>query len=156
MSTTRRSLAKAAAGAVAATAILQTLPAGAQSGDEAAIKANIETFRAAMLAKDTAKLGELVADGLNYGHSAGVVENKEEFLKAVAARKAVMKALKYSDIKVQVNGGVAVARHIWESESELDGKQSQTRIGVFQVWQKQADGKWKIYGRQAHIFPPKA
>ena len=54
-----------------------------------------------------------------------------------------------------MNGNLAIARHIWESENELDGKTTQTRIGVIQVWQKGADGKWKIYARQAHIFPPK-
>ena len=141
----------------AATAAIPALGIGPAlaNGDEEAIKANIEAFRVAMIAKDTAKLGELVADGLNYGHSAGVIENKAEFLAAVAARKAVIKSLKYPDIKVQVNGSSAVARHIWESENELDGKTTLTRIGVMQVWQKGADGKWKIYGRQAHIFPPK-
>ncbi len=154
MKLTRRHLALAAAGA-ALVPIVASAPVLANAADEAAITANIETFRAAMFAKDTAKLGDLVADGLNYGHSAGVVENKAQFLAAVAARKATMKALKYSDIKVQVNGTSAVARHIWESENELDGKTTQTRIGVFQVWQKAADGKWKIYARQAHIFPPK-
>lgn len=153
MTISRRMLTLAAGAAVLST--LGIGPVVANGPDEAAITANIETFRAAMFAKDTAKLGDLVADGLNYGHSAGVVENKAQFLKAVSERKATMKALKYSDIKVQVNGTSAVARHIWESESELDGKTTNTRIGVFQVWLKGADGKWKIYGRQAHIFPPK-
>ncbi len=150
----RRHLGLAAAGAA-----LAPLVAGAPAlanGDEAAIKANIETFRTAMIAKDTKKLAELVSDDLSYGHSAGVIENKAQFLKAVDERKATVKKLEYPDIKIQVNGSSAIARHIWESENELNGKTTQTRIGVIQVWQKGADGKWKIYARQAHIFPPKA
>lgn len=153
MKLSRRHLGLAAAGAALAPVVASTVAHA--NGDEAAIKANIEAFRAAMFAKDTKALAELVSDDLNYGHSAGVIENKAEFLKAVDNRKATMKKLEYSDIKIQVNGNSAVARHIWESENELDGKTTQTRIGVFQVWQKGADGKWKIYGRQAHIFPPK-
>lgn len=153
MTLSRRYLGLVAGAALAA--IAASVPAMAQQADEAAITANIEKFRVAMIAKDTKTLAGLVADGLNYGHSAGVIENKEQFLKAVEGRKATVKSLKYPDIKVQVNGNTAVARHIWESENELDGKTTQTRIGVMQVWLKGADGAWKIYGRQAHIFPPK-
>ena len=154
MKLTRRHIALAAAGAVLAP-VVAAAPALAQAADEAAITANIEAFRAAFFAKDTAKLTDLVADTVSYGHSAGVIENKAQFLKAVAERKTVMKSLKFPDAKIQVNGSSAIVRHIWESESELDGKTTQTRIGVIQVWQKQADGKWMIYARQAHIFPPK-
>ncbi len=153
MKLSRRHLGLAAAGAALAPVVASSVALA--NGDEAAIKANIEAFRKAMFAKDTKALAELVSEDLNYGHSAGKIENKGEFLKAVADNKAVPKKLEYSDIRVQVNGNSAVARHIWESENELDGKTTQTRIGVFQVWQKGADGKWKIYGRQAHIFPPK-
>lgn len=153
MKLSRRHLGLAAAGAALAPVIAGT-PALA-NGDEVAIKANIEAFRAAMFARDTKKLAELVSEDLNYGHSAGRIENKAEFLKAVTDNKSKPKKLEFPDIKVQVNGNSAVARHIWDSENELDGKVTQTRIGVFQVWQKSADGKWKIYGRQAHIFPPK-
>lgn len=153
MKLSRRHLGLAAAGAALAPVVASSVALA--NGDEAAIKANIETFRKSMFDKDTKALAELVSDDLNYGHSAGVIENKEQFLKAVDARKATMKKLEYSDIKVQVNGSSAIARHIWESENELDGKTTQTRIGVIQVWQKGTDGKWKIYARQAHIFPPK-
>lgn len=151
--TTRRSLAKVAAGAIAAAAVARTLPAAAQSGDAATITAHIETFRAAFLGKDTGKLAGLVTETLNYGHSGGVIEDKAAFLKAVTDRKAMMKSLKYSDVAVQVNGNSAVARHIWESESEADGKTTQTKVGVMQVWQKQADGTWLIYARQAFRLP---
>lgn len=153
MTLSRRNLGFAAAGAALAP-MLASAPALA-NGDEAVIKANIEAFRAAMFVRDTKKLAELVSDDVNYGHSAGRIENKAAFLKAVAENKSKAKKLEYSDIKIQVNGNSAVARHIWESENELDGKTTQTRIGIFQVWLKGADGKWKIYGRQAHIFPPK-
>lgn len=149
MALTRRELSRAAAAAMLAAGGLTAGPALAQAGDEAAIAANIEAFRVAYLAKDMAKLNDLLADTLNYGHSAGRIENKAEFGAALQASKAVLKALNYSDVKVQVNGGSAVARHTWESESELDGKTTQTKIGVMQVWQKQADGKWKLYARQA-------
>ena len=51
-----------------------------------------------------------------------------------------------------VAGNAAIARHIWLSESELDGKATTTRIGVLQVWQKQ-DGDWKLLARQGFSLP---
>jgi uncharacterized protein (TIGR02246 family) len=153
---TRRQLALAtAATGLAAAPIAISGGALAAGEDEAAIRANIETFRKATIAKDTKTLGDLVAESLSYGHSAGRIENKQQFLANLAANKAVTKVLNYPDIVVQVNGPSAIVRHIWESESELDGKTNKIRIGVMQVWQKGADGKWRIYARQAHIFPPK-
>jgi hypothetical protein len=38
---------------------------------------------------------------------------------------------------------------------ELDGKVTNTKIGVMQVWQKQNDG-WKLLARSSHKLPDKA
>jgi hypothetical protein len=46
----------------------------------------------------------------------------------------------------------AIARHIYLGESELDGKQSTTRIGALQLWQKQ-DAGWKLVARQGFRLP---
>jgi len=46
-------------------------------------------------------------------------------------------------------------RHLWVSESELDGKVTNTKIGVLQVWQKQ-DGGWKLLARASWRLPPPA
>jgi cation diffusion facilitator CzcD-associated flavoprotein CzcO len=39
-----------------------------------------------------------------------------------------------------------IVRHLYVSESELDGKTTNTKIGVLQVWQKQ-DASWKLLAR---------
>ena len=147
----RRGLALAAAGAALAP-LMVVGPAGAQSPDEAALTAIIEDLRLGLLNKDKAKLEAVSADNMSYGHSAGRIENKKEFVDAVMARKAVVKSLKFTEPKNAITGNSAIARHFYESESEEDGKVSAIKIGVLQVWQKQ-DGKWKLYARQAHILP---
>jgi ketosteroid isomerase-like protein len=48
-----------------------------------------------------------------------------------------------------VVGNNAVARHLYVSESEMDGKPNSVKIGVLQVWQKQ-DGNWKLLARQGY------
>jgi len=149
MHTDRRTLGRLAV-LVTAAAALGHSNAVAQSPEEKVLAANLEAFREAYLKLDLAKLATLVGDNLNYGHSSGKIENKQQFLDGAKARKGVMKSLKFSDVKTAVAGTSAVVRHIWESETELDGKTSPTKIGVLQVWQKAKDGKWRIYARQAY------
>lgn len=142
---TRRHLATVAAAAVATAALAPSVALA--NGDEDAIKANIEAFRKANLAQDKGVFEGLLSDKLVYGHSDGRLESKAEFIAAVLARKGKLKELKFPDIKVRVSGSNATVRHNWESETELEGKTTVTKIDVTQVWQKQADGKWLLASR---------
>ena len=46
-------------------------------------------------------------------------------------------------------GDAAIARHLYESECETDGKTNNVRIGTLEVWQKQG-GNWKLLARQGY------
>ena len=70
----------------------------------------------------------------------------------VMTRKQTVKSLTFPELKVSVVGNAAIARHIYLSDSELDGKGTTTRIGALQVWQKQ-DGGWKLLARQGFRLP---
>jgi ketosteroid isomerase-like protein len=70
----------------------------------------------------------------------------------VMTRKQIVKSLAFPELKVAVVGNAAIARHIYLSESERDGKATTTRIGALQVWQKQ-DGGWKLLARQGFRLP---
>ena len=61
-------------------------------------------------------------------------------------RKAVYESLEFPELTVSIVGNNAIVRHLWVSESELDGKVTNTKIGVLQVWQKQ-DSSWKLLAR---------
>jgi len=56
---------------------------------------------------------------------------------------------------VQVVGNTAIVRHLWVSQTELEGKVTDTKIGVMQVWQKQ-DGSWKLRARASYRLPQQA
>ncbi len=150
MQISRRTIGAFAAAAAVALTAGQT--AVAQSADEKALSDTIEDLRLGLMNKDKAKLEAVTSDNMSYGHSAGKIENKKEFVDAVMARKAVVKSLKFTDPRNAIHGNTAIARHFYESTSVDDGKESSIKIGVLQVWQKQ-DGKWKLYGRQAHVLP---
>jgi hypothetical protein len=152
MDVSRREVVVASAFALGASGLLLSGSAGAQAGDEAAVGDAVETLRKGQLEADKAKLEQATSAQLSYGHSDGRVETKEQFINAVMTRKQVVKSIAFPELKVAVVGNAAVARHIYLSESERDGKATTTRIGALQVWQKQ-DGAWKLLARQGFRLP---
>jgi len=147
MNVSRRDFAIASALAFGASGLLLSGSAEAQAADEAAVAQSIEALRQGVLQQDKAKLDQVCAAQISYGHSDGRSETKEQFINGVMTRKQVQKSLAFPELKVFVVGNNAVARHIYLGESELDGKQTTTRIGALQVWQKQDSG-WKLLARQ--------
>ena len=149
MHVTRRDLTVAGALALSGPSLFFSSPALAETGDEAAVKQNVEALREALLKADKAQLERLSAEQLSYGHSDGRVQNNAEFIDGVMTRKATVKSINFPDLKIAVAGDAAIARHIYESESETDGKPNSVRIGTLQVWQKQG-GDWKLLARQGY------
>ena len=152
MDVSRRDFAVAGLFALGASGLLLNSSAEAAAGDEAALMQAIETLREGVLKQDKAKLDQVTASQISYGHSDGRVETKEQFINGVMTRKQTVKSLTFPELKVFAAGDVAVARHIYLGESELDGKQTTTRIGALQIWQKQ-DGAWKLLARQGFRLP---
>ncbi len=148
MHVTRRNLAIAGALALGTATVLSSSAVLADASDEA-VKAKVEALRKALLAADRAQLEQLAAEQLSYGHSSGKVQTKPEFVDGVMTRKATVKSLTFPDLSVAVAGDAAIARHLYVSDSETDGKPNHIRIGVLAVWQKQ-DGDWKLLARQAY------
>ncbi len=149
MHVTRRNLAIAGAFALGSASLLRSPAALGDAADEAAVKGNVEALRKALLAADKAELEKLAAEQLSYGHSGGKIQTKAEFVDGVMTRKAVVKSLDFPDLTVAVAGDAAIARHLYVSESETDGKPNSIKIGVLAVWQKQGGG-WKLLARQAY------
>ena len=151
MKLSRRHL--AAAGALALTAPTLIRSAHAQSADETTVKNAVEELRMAWLKQDKAKIDALTAPQLSYSHSDARLEDKTKFIDGTMTRKATFKSLEWPELTVQIVGNNAVVRHLWVSESELDGKVTNTKIGVMQIWQKQ-DGGWKLLARASWKLPP--
>ena len=152
MNLTRRDLAAAGAFALGATTLI--VPVMAATDDEA-VKQAVEALRKAILAQDKAKLETLTAEQLSYSHSDARLEDKAKFIDAIMTRKAVVKSIDFPDLTVAIAGNNAIVRHLWVSESELDGKVTNTKIGVLQVWQKQ-DSAWKLLARASFRLPQPA
>jgi hypothetical protein len=148
MSITRRHLVLAGASALGAVVAGLGSKVAAQTGDEAAVAQAVEVFRKAMLAKDREQFEILCSDQLSYGHSAGRIETKSQFIDAAVSGRSVWKFITLSDQTTQIVGNNGIARHILTGETESEGKTNAIKIGVLMVWLKQ-DARWKLLARQA-------
>ena len=151
MSMKRRHLALAGAAALAAA---QTLPlaAQAQGSDAAAVAAAVDALTKAMLAGDRAGLMAVTHERLSYGHSAGRIENRQQFIDPLVNKTSVFRSITVSDQTIDVVGDDAIVRHVLRGESESGGRVNPVNIGILQVWKKQPDG-WKLLARQAFTRP---
>jgi len=137
------------AAAAVATGVLAALPAGAQSGDQQAVAQAVNALTAAMLKPDRAALEALCAEALNYGHSAGRIETRKEFIDALVNRTSVFRSINLGDQTIGLAGNNAIVRHLLTGETESNGQVAPVRIGVLQVWQKDGNA-WRLLARQAY------
>ena len=153
MNLTRRDLAVAGLFALTTTTLVR--PAMAATGDEEAVRQVVEALRKAILTQDKEMLETLTAEQLSYSHSDARVEDKAKFIDGNMTRKGTIKSIEFPELSVAIVGNNAIVRHLWVSESELDGKVTNTKIGVLQVWQKQDSG-WKLLARASFRLPQSA
>ena len=107
-------------------------------------------FREAYMKKDTAALTTMTHDELLYVHSAGLRENKAEFLKAVAGGVR----FDLTDPVVKVADGVGIIQF----KTDIRGAAAADRpnpLMLMMTWTKSRDG-WKLIGRQAARIPEPA
>ena len=142
----------ALAGAALALSPLAALPTQAQGSDAAAVAAAVEALTKAMLAGDRAGLMAVTHERLSYGHSAGRIENRQQFIDPLANKTSIFRSMNISDQTIDVVGDDAIVRHVLRGESESNGRVNPVNIGILQVWKKQPDG-WKLLARQAFTRP---
>ena len=148
----RRHIARAGAAAVliGTVATSANRPAHAQSADERAVAQAVEALTKAMINVDRARLEALTADQLSYGHSAGRIENKKEFVDYLASRASAFRRIDLSDQTISLVDNEAIVRHLFTGETiNPAGQVTPVRIGVLQVWQKQGSD-WRLLARQAY------
>lgn len=148
MKFTRRFVTVAATLALAVSVSLPGSRSFAQSNEEAAVLAAVDALTKAMLDADHAKLEELVADEVSYGHSSGVIQTKAQFVDSIISKETVYKAISVTEPSTAIAGNNAIVRHKATVDFENAGKAGSAKIGVLQVWIKQ-DGRWKLLARQA-------
>lgn len=121
----------------------------AQSKEEQAVAAAVESLKKAMVDADKAALEDITLDVLTYGHSSGKLENKAEYVEALVSGKSDFKNMDLTEQTITVSGKTALVRHDLKAHVVDNGNPADIHLGVLLVWQKQK-GKWKLLARQAY------
>jgi len=132
--------------------LLFTASAFAQTKDEKDVAASVEFMRKAMVDGDRANLTKLAAEDLSYGHSSGKIQDKKEFVEAIASGASDFVTIDLTDQTIKVVGKTAIVRHKLSAQTNDGGKPGSTVLGIMLVFQKQK-GEWKLLARQAYKLP---
>lgn len=127
---------------------LMAAPVFAQSKDEQAVAASVESLRKALIDPTKANLDALVLDELTYGHSNGKIQDKAAFEAALLDKSSDFVTIDLTNQTIKVVGNTAWVRHILSATTNDGGKPGSTRLSVLLVWVKQK-GQWRLFARQA-------
>lgn len=116
--------------------------------DDASVAAAVEAFRVAMQKADKKAFEELASKDLSYGHSAGRIENKAEFIANSTNGKSTWKTIAFNNVTNKALGREAISRFMLVGQTESEGKTTDINIGVLMVWRNEG-GHWRLLARQA-------
>ena len=135
-----------------AIACMLITPALAQSKDEAAVAAAVESLRKAMIDPDKATLEKLASPDLSYGHSLGKIENRAEFIDALVSKRSDFVTIELTEQTVKVTGNTAIVRNKLSATTNDNGNPGTVKLTMLLVYIKQ-NKEWKLLARQA-VRPP--
>lgn len=129
--------------------ILQSMMLTAQSKDEQAIISSVKRLNQAMIDGNQIMLDQLASENLSYGHSSGLVENKDTFITTIVDGKFGFTAIDLTDQTIAISDNIAIVRHKFSAATNNKGQEpGRVNLAVMQVWQKEK-GRWFLIGRQA-------
>lgn len=120
----------------------------AQTKSEQSVASAVISLHNNVINPDRNALDMLVSADLSYGHSAGKVENKEQFIDFLFNGPFKFTSINTADQTVKVSGKNAVVRHIFIGKATNNGVPTDIRVGNLMIWRKEG-GHWKLLARQA-------
>jgi hypothetical protein len=119
-----------------------------QSKAEQAVATAVIALHSNIVNPERKALDMLVSNELSYGHSAGKVENKEQFIDFLFNGPFKFTSITTADQTIKVTGKNAIVRHIFIGKATNAGVPTDVRIGNLTIWRKEG-GSWRLLARQA-------
>ena len=122
--------------------------ARSQSAQEQKLATAVTEFISALESGQRSSLEKITSDALSYGHSNGLVENKEVFIEALASGRSDFLTTHISNQTLSVSGKNGIVRHRLDATIVDKGKQVEAHLNILLVFRKEK-GQWKLIARQA-------
>lgn len=133
-------------------ACLAQAPA-ANAKAEAAVRAAMDQFAKAVLAKDKGTLEKLMGDAILYSHSNGKLDTKASFINDVMNETPKYEGFAYGDTKILIYGNTAVVRGAITVKDVLNGQRRTIELNALQIWVEKG-GHWTMVARQSTRLNP--
>lgn len=127
------------------------LSLSAQSKDEKEVTAAVEKLNRAMVDPEKSLLESIVSNALSYGHSGGLVQNKNVFIDDLINGAFNFSSISPINQTISITGTIAIVRNTLVAKATDSGVPTDLRIGNAMVWRKEG-GAWKLLVRQAFIL----
>lgn len=132
--------------------IALVLPAGAQTTDERAVSELSRRKFSWLIRRDADSLSRVLDDRLEYIHSNGWVQSKQEVLEDMKSGKLVYQAVNIKESKVRIYGQMAVVTGLGTFEGINAGTAFTLDLKYTEVYVKVSDG-WKLATRHSNRMP---
>ncbi|MEH6306765.1 nuclear transport factor 2 family protein [Olivibacter sp. CPCC 100613] len=114
-----------------------------------AVKKAVEVFRQTMLHPDQSKFEALTSPLLSYGHSNGLIEDRENCIASMVDGKFKFLQIELTEETIDIEDNTAIVRHHFFARTHDEGKSPGTvSLKVLQVWHLH-NGHWRLLSRQA-------
>lgn len=121
----------------------------AQKKDEQAVADAVKQLNQAMIDANQITLDHFTSKKLSYGHSNGLIEDKDAYITAIINGTSGFTSIDLTDQTIALSDNVAIVRHKFTAGTDNRGQQPGTvKLSVLQIWQKEK-GKWILLARQA-------
>ncbi|MFI2744167.1 nuclear transport factor 2 family protein [Zhouia sp. PK063] len=135
------------------TIFFSTIKTSAQeTSSEKNLNETLEVFKMALINPTKSTLDVLTSDDLDYWHSTGKHETKNQFMLSLLSGKSDFVTLEFSDQKISVHKNFAIVHQTLEGDTKDDGIKGHVKIGNILVWEKNGE-QWKLVARQAYKLP---
>lgn len=105
-------------------------------------------FNKALLSRDTVVLKKLVDSKIQYGHSNGWIQTRQDMINDLYNGKLTYTDIQQSDVQMRMESSIALVRSNMSIDAVMNGKAMQFKLAVLQVWKKEKAG-WILIARQA-------
>lgn len=120
----------------------------AQSKAEKQVAAVVEKLRLAMISGNKADLESVSSEKLQYGHSGGKIESRQQFVETFTSGRTDFVTCDFSEMKITTSGKVAIVTFKLDSKTNDNNVPGEIHMRLMTTWQK-LHGAWVMVARQA-------
>lgn len=122
--------------------------------DSIAVKESVSRLENALIAKNYQDIEALLYKEVNYGHSTGWIQSRQEVINDCKSGKLAYQKIERNNLYVAAIGkDWATVRYSGIAEGLNEGREFKIALHVLQVWVKSSKGKWQLAARQATKLP---